>query len=131
METLPMSRGYLIAPILVSSLHVLFTPLWAVLGGQAGHVLATGCLVWSDRCLSCDVQPSALGRPQKHCGLASQGVKKFQKLMIAVIAAVFASFFIMGPYPTFRSTPVSWVCGYISAACFLSVLCQFDSIIII
>lgn len=126
MEPLPMSRGYLIAPILVPSLHVLFTPLWAVLGGQAELALLAMCwqlVAWFGLTAVClaTFSPALWASRRSIAGLPlpHKACNKFQILMLAVIAAALASFFLMGSYPTFRSTPVSWVCGYISAACFL------------
>lgn len=135
MERLPMSRGYLIAPILVPSLHVLFTPLWAVLGGQAELALLAMCwqlVAWFGLTAVClaTFSPALWIARKSIAGVPHKVFKKLQKLMVAFIAAAMASFFLMGPYPMFRSIPVAWLCGYIAAVCFLSALYKNETIAI-
>jgi hypothetical protein len=125
MTTLPEPRGFLIAPILVPSLHVLFTPLWSILGGKpelAVLAMAWQCIAWFDLVAVClaTLSPALWVVRRKIAAFPHRSLFPRHKLLIALTTSILASFFLMGPYPSIRSVPMAWFFAYLSAACFLS-----------
>lgn len=127
MDTLPNPKGYLFAPILVPSLHVLFTPLWLALDGKAD--LAVLAMTWqmvawfalTAACLA-TISPALWVARRRIAAFPFKSFNKYHKLALAITAAALASMFLMGPYKAIRSVPATWLFAYVSAACFLSGL---------
>ncbi len=125
MNPLPDPRGYLIAPILVPSLHVLFTPVWSALRGQPE--LAVLAMAWQSiawfwlMAVSLATISPALWIARKQiAAFPYKAVSRRDKLLLGIVSSALASLFLMGPFPNIHSTPVSWLFAYFASACFLS-----------
>lgn len=127
MKALPDPLGYLVAPVLVPSLHVLFTPFWAVLGGEAelwASAMAWQVIAWFGLMAFC------LATLGPALWLARQHVHWFphralgcqQKVALGVAGSALASLLLVGSIEGLQSVPGSWVLAYFASACFLSGL---------
>lgn len=127
METHPDPRGYLIAPVLAPSLHVLFTPVWTILGGQPELiVLATTWQVvaWFALVAICLAthSPALWLMRQQIARFPHQALSRRHKLAIGVVASALASLLLMGPIQGVRFIPGAWLLSCFASACFMSGL---------
>ena len=125
MNPLPDPRGYLIAPILVPSLHVLFTPAWCALGGQpelAVLAMAWQSIAWFGlMAVSLATLSPALWITRKQiAAFPYKSLSRRDKIFLGIGCSALASLFLMGPMPNIRSIPLSWLFAYFASACFLS-----------
>lgn len=127
MQPHPDPRGYLIAPVLAPSLHVLFTPIWAMLGGQpelALFAMTWQVVAWFALVAICLATHSpALWLMRKHiAGFPHQALRRHHKIVIGVVASALASSLFIGPVQGVRFIPGSWLLSCFAAACFMSGL---------
>lgn len=125
MNTLPNPRGYLIAPILVPSLHVLFTPLWTALGGQPELVvlaMAWQSIAWFGLMAAClaTLSPALWMARNRIAAFPHKSLGRRHKILMGIGSSALASLLLMGPSPKRHSTPLSWLVAYFASACFLS-----------
>ena len=127
MQPHPDPRGYLIAPVLAPSLHVLFTPIWAMLGGQSELALLAmtwQVVAWFALVAICLATHSpALWLMRQHIArFPHQALRRHHKITIGVVASALASLFLIGPVQGVRFIPGAWLLSCFASACFMSGL---------
>ena len=127
MKTLPDPLGYLIAPVLVPSVHVLLTPVWAVLGGQpelAVSAMAWQVIAWFGLMAICLATLSpALWLARKHIHwFPHSSLSRRHRVTLGVVASGVASLLLIGTIEGVQSIPAAGLFAYFASACYLSGL---------
>lgn len=127
MEALPDPRGYLLAPLIAPSLHVLFTPVWTTLGGQpelAVLAMAWQVVAWFALVAICLATHSpALWLMRKQMSLfPHHALERRHKIAIGLVASALASLLLIGPIQGIRFIPGAWLLSCFASACFMSGL---------
>ena len=120
------SRGYIFAPLIAPTLHIVFTPLWVLLGGHpASAILAMAwqLIAWFGLMAVCLATYSpALWLMRKHiASFPHQALTRKQKLIIGVVASAISSMFLLGPVAV-RLVPGAWLAGLLASGSFMSAL---------
>ncbi|MCH2242362.1 MAG: hypothetical protein MK041_10630 [Aquabacterium sp.] len=123
---LPEPRGYLIAPAIVPTVHVVLTPVWMVVTGQsqlAVMAMAWQMIAWfglSAFCLA-TLSPALWLMRRRISRFPHRSLGPRHKLVIGIIGSALASLLLVGLLGV-RSLLLSWLFAYLSGACFLSAL---------
>ena len=120
------SRGYIFAPLTAPTLHIVFTPLWALMGGNPSSAvlaMAWQVIAWFGLMAVCLATYSpALWLMRKHiANWPFPAATRRHKLIMGVVASVLSSMFLIGPVAV-RFVLGAWLAGLLASACVMSAL---------
>ena len=120
------NRGYIFAPLIAPTLHIVFTPLWVLLAGHPSSAflaMAWQVIAWFGLMAICLATYSpALWLMRKHiANLPYRAATRRRKLIMGVVTSAISSMLLIGPV-ALRFVPGAWLAGLLASACFMSAL---------